>query len=83
MLFQKNACVDTEVMIDLGKAFVEHVKEKHNGLWVLLFCSNSSSNDSKSVQGIFGVVGVFLCSFPSSKIESLQPIDAGYDRSSR
>ena len=39
MLFQKNACVDTEVMIDLGKAFVEHVKENTMGYGCYYFAA--------------------------------------------
>jgi hypothetical protein len=30
-LFQKNAWVDTVVMEDIAKGFVDYVKEKHNG----------------------------------------------------
>ena len=32
MHFQKNAWVDTETMVDMAKAFAEHVRKKHNSL---------------------------------------------------
>lgn len=83
MLFQKNAWVDAEVMIDLAIAFVEHVRPKHNGLWALLFCDNLVAHVSNVVKDIFAVDKVFLCYFPSNTAESVQPIDAGCGRSLR
>ena len=32
-------------MDDLSKAFVEQMKDKHNGLWVLFFCNNTATYD--------------------------------------
>ena len=61
MLFQKNAWVDTAVMVDLAKAFVEHVKDKHNGLWVLLFCDNLGAHVADVVRATFAAGKVFLC----------------------
>ena len=83
MHFQKNAWVDTETMVDMAKAFVQHVRNKHDGLWVLLYCDNLSAHVSEIVKATFAAGKVFLCYFPPNCTESVQPIDAAYGRSMR
>ena len=53
MLFQKNAWVDAHAMKALANDFVNHVKQRHNGLGVLLFCDNLSAHASAEVQDTF------------------------------
>jgi hypothetical protein len=82
-LFQKNAWVDTVVMEDIAKGFVDYVKDKHNGKRVLVFCDNLSSHLADSVKTIFRKGNVILCFLPSNLTEAVQPIDAGYGKSVR
>jgi hypothetical protein len=82
-LFQKNAWVDTVVMEEIAKGFVEYINNKHNGKRVLVFCDNLSSHLADSVKTIFRNGNVVLCFLPSDLTEAVQPIDAGYGRSIR
>jgi hypothetical protein len=82
-LFQKNAWVDTKVMEDIARGFVDYVKEKHKGKRVLVFCDNLSSHLADSVKKIFREGNVVLCFLPADLTEAVQPIDAGYGRSVR
>lgn len=83
MHFQKNAWVDAETMVNIAKEFAEHVRKKHNGLWVLLHCDNLSAQVSDIVKAIFAAGKVFVCYFPPNCTESVQPIDAACGRSMR
>ena len=51
--FKKNAWVDTDTMIDLANAFVEHIRDKHNGLWVLIYCDHLTAHINNTVNSIF------------------------------
>lgn len=83
MLFQKNAWVDTPTMKQLATHFVNHIKDRHNGLGVLLYCDNLAAHVADEVKEIFHQGNVFLCYFPPCTTESTQAIDAGIGRSIR
>ena len=83
MLFQINAWVDTEVMVQIAKDFVEHVRRVHGDLWVLLFCDNLNAHLNPEVKRIFYEGKVFILYFPPNTTESIQLIDADYGCSVR
>ena len=60
MLFQKNAWVGAHEMKTLANDFINHIKERHNGLGVLLFCDNLAAHVSDEVKEIFHKGNVFL-----------------------
>ena len=61
---------------------MQHKKEKHGDAWVVLELNNLSAHVAESVKTITDGHGFLVC-FPSSEIESTQPIDAGHGRSIR
>ena len=67
-------------MIYLVKAFAEYVKDKHNGLQVLLYCQNLAAYVNNTIKSIFTASKVFLCYFLPSTTESVQLIDTTYGR---
>lgn len=83
MFWQKNAWVDTQVMIKLANKFVSFKKKKHGDDWIVLFCDNLSAHLAPEVKEIFGSNQVLLWFFPPNMTEMVQPIDAGYGRSLR
>ena len=83
MLFQKHAWVDTPTMKTLANDFINHVKERHNCLGVLLLCDNLAAHASDEVKETFHKGNVLLCYFPPCATESMQPIDTGIGRSIR
>ena len=83
MFWQKNARVDTQVMIKLANKFVSFKKKKHGDDWIVLFCDNLSAHLAPEVKEIFGSNQVLLWFFPPNMTEMVQPIDAGYGRSLR
>ena len=84
MFWQKNAWVDTEVMIQLAEKFVRHKNEMHGeDVWVILYCDNLRAHLATEVKRIFGEGKVFLCFLPPNMTHFLQPIDAGIGRSLR
>ena len=62
---------------------MNHIKDYHNGLGILLYCDNLAAHVSDEVKEIFHQGNVFLCYFPPSTTESIQPIDVGIGRSIR
>ena len=83
MYWQKNAWVDTKVMIELASKFVREKKRRHGNDWVVLFAGNLSAHLAPQVKKIFGDNKVLLIFFPPGMTEIVQPIDAGYGRSLR
>lgn len=83
MYFQKNAWMDRQVMALSAQNFCNHVKQRWGGKKVLLFCDNLDAHVAPVTKKIYGDGNVLLCSLPPSVTESLQPIDAGYERSLR
>ena len=63
-VFSENTWVDTEAIVDIAKEFSEHVKETHNGLWVLLFRDNLVVHASNIIKAIFTASKAFLSYFP-------------------
>ena len=59
MHFQKNAWVDTACMIEIAEEFIEHVRKKHDGLGVLLFCDNLKAHVAPEVRDVFARGNVF------------------------
>ena len=59
---------------------IEHLKDKHNGLWVLLYYDNLAAHVSNTAKSIFVADNVFFCYFPPYTTESVQPIDTNYSR---
>ena len=83
MFWQKNAWVDTNVMVELAKKFVQEKKQRDGNEWVLMLCNNLAAHLVPEVKRIMGENQVLLFYFPPSMTEMIQPIDAGYGRSLR
>ena len=80
VLFQKNTWVKTGILIDLVKAFIEYIEDKHNGLWILLYCDDLTTHVNNTVKSIFAAGKIFLYYFSSSTTELAKLIDTGYSR---
>ena len=84
MYWQKNAWVDTPVMLELAKKFVRKKNEVHGkDKWVLLYCDNLKAHVAPDVKRIFGDNKVLLCFLPPGTTNFTQAIDAGHGRSLR
>ena len=84
MYWQKNVWVDTDVMLEIARRFVEHKIEVHGeDVWVILFCDNLKAHIHPAVKEIFGNAKVFLCFLPPNMTNFIQPIDAGLGRTVR
>ena len=83
MYWQKNAWVDTKVMLELASKFVREKKRRHGDDWVVLYADNLSAHLAPQVKTIFGDNKVLIVYFPPGMTEIVQPIDAGYGRSLR
>jgi len=82
--WQKNAWVDSIVMQGLAKRFVGYKNKKFGeDQWVIMFCDNLAAHVDSDVKTIFGDGKVLLVFFPPAMTEVIQPIDAGYGRSTR
>ena len=56
---QNNALVDTYMMTQLAKEFVQSMKDRHNGLGCLLFCDNLSMHVAEELKDVFLKGSVF------------------------
>jgi len=82
--WQKNAWVDSIVMQELAKRFVGYKNKKFGeDHWVIMFCDNLAAHVDSDVKKSFGDGKVPLVFFPPAMTEVIQPIDAGYGRSTR
>ena len=80
-LFPKNALVETVIMEEIAREFLEYAKVKHNGKRVLVFCDNlRSAHLAQTVCDIFKEGNVVLCFLPPDLTASIQAIDAEYGR---
>ena len=78
MLFQKHAWVDTPTMKTLANDFINHVKERHNCLGVLLLCDNLAAHASDEVTEIFHKGNVFYDIFRHAQPNLCNRIYATY-----
>ena len=59
------------------------MKDPHNGLGILSCFDNLAAHIAEEVKEISHQGNAFLCYFPPSATESMQPIDARFGRSMR
>ena len=64
MFWQKNAWVDTPVMMKLATKFVAEKQRVHGDEWVLLFADNLCAHLNPEVKRIFGEGRVLVIYFP-------------------
>ena len=83
MHFEKNVWTCAITMVKLAEEFVEHMKDKHDGLECLLFCDDLSTHVSDEVKDAFHKGNVFACGLPTQTTESHHSIDAGHCMSFR
>lgn len=83
VLWQKCAWVDRPIMLQIAETFGEHVKAKHGGKPVLLFCDNLDAHCHHPVLVELKRANVFVCFVPPQCTDSVQAIDAGIGRSIR
>ena len=79
--WQKNAWVDSIVMQELAKKFVDYKNKKFGeDQWVIMLCDNLAAHVDNDEKKNFGNGKVLLVYFPPVVTEVIQSIAAGYGR---
>jgi len=85
MFFQPNAWMDSKVMPESATRCNDHIRQRWGeGTKVLLTCDNLSTHVDPDVKAAFAKDGVTLLRcFPAQCTQSIQPLDAAFERSMR